>query len=197
MASADDGGGSVSVNGGKTWTHEEYPTAQFYHVATTKDIPYHVCGAQQDDGTACVPSSAGMHAQTEEGGGGEIMYSVGGGEAAYIAPSPVNPNIFFSGTQAGMMTRFDRASGEIRDITVDPLFFSGIAAKDIRERWQWVFPIVLSPFDPKVLYTSSQHLWRKRQRRTKLAAHQPGSDARRPRYSGRFRWADYQRPERP
>lgn len=160
MGSADDGGGSVSVNGGKTWTREEYPTAQFYHVATTKDIPYHVCGAQQDDGTACVPSSAGMHPQTEEGGGGEMMYSVGGGEAAYIAPSPVNPNIFFSGTQAGMMTRFDRASGEIRDITVDPLFFSGIAAKDIRERWQWVFPIVLSPFDPKVLYTSSQHLWR-------------------------------------
>ena len=120
MGSADDGGGSVSVNGGKTWTREEYPTAQFYHVATTKDIPYHVCGAQQDDGTACVPSSAGMHPQTEEGGGGEMMYSVGGGEAAYIAPSPVNPNIFFSGTQAGMMTRFDRASGEIRDITGRP-----------------------------------------------------------------------------
>ena len=72
----------------------------------------------------------------------------------------MNPNIFFSGTQAGMMTRFDRASGETRDITVNPMFFSGIAAKDIRERWQWVFPIVLSPFDPKILYTSSQHLWR-------------------------------------
>ncbi len=160
MAAADDGGGAVSVNGGKTWTHHEYPTAQFYHVATTKDIPYHVCGAQQDDGTACVVSSSGLHEETEEGGGNEIMYTVGGGEAAYIATSPVNPNLFFSGTQAGLLTRFDRASGEVRDITVDPLFFSGMPAKDLRERWQWVFPVVLSPLDPKVLYTSSQHLWR-------------------------------------
>ena len=34
------------------------PTAQLYHVATTRDIPYHVCGAQQDSTTICV-SSAG------------------------------------------------------------------------------------------------------------------------------------------
>ena len=160
MAAADDGGGSISVNGGETWTRQEYQTAQFYHVAVTKDVPYHVCGAQQDDGTACVPSSTGLLRQETEYGSRELMYPVAGGEAAYIAPSPVNANVFFSGTQAGMMTRFDRASGEIRDITVYPLFFSGMPAKDLRERWQWVFPIVLSPFDPKILYTSSQHLWK-------------------------------------
>jgi len=160
IAAADDGGGAISTNGGQTWTSHDYPTAQFYHVATTKDIPYHVCGAQQDDGTACVLSSTGLTREDPDHGFHELMYEVAGGEAAYIAPSPANPNIFFSGTQAGMMTRFDRASGETRDITVYPLFFSGIAAKDIKERWQWVFPIVLSPFDPKVLYTSSQHLFK-------------------------------------
>jgi photosystem II stability/assembly factor-like uncharacterized protein len=160
MAEADDGGGSVSVNGGQTWTREEYPTAQFYHVATTLDMPYHVCGAQQDDGTACVVSSAGLGAQESEGPAHEVIYSVAGGEAAYIAPSPSNANVFFSGTQAGLMTRFDRASGATRDITVDPLFFSGMSAQSLRERWQWVFPIVLSPADPKVLYASSQHLFK-------------------------------------
>jgi len=160
MAQADDGGGSVSLNGGQTWTRQEYPTAQFYHVAATTDIPYHVCGAQQDDGTACVVSSTGFGAQESEGPRRQVVYSVAGGEAAYIAPSPSNPNIFFSGTQAGLMTRFDRASGETRDITVDPLFFSGMPAQSLRERWQWVFPIVLSPLDPKVLYASSQHLWK-------------------------------------
>jgi len=160
MAEADDGGGSVSLNGGHTWTRQEYPTAQFYHVAATTDIPYHVCGAQQDDGTACVIGSAGLGAQESEGARREVVYSVAGGEAAYIAPSPSNPNIFFSGTQAGLMTRFDRASGETRDITVDPLFFSGMPAQSLRERWQWVFPIVLSPLDPQVLYASSQHLWK-------------------------------------
>ncbi len=43
---------------GQTWTHEDFPTAQFYHVALTKDFPYQVCGAQQDNSTACVQSTA-------------------------------------------------------------------------------------------------------------------------------------------
>jgi photosystem II stability/assembly factor-like uncharacterized protein len=157
MAEADDGGGSVSVNGGQTWTRQDYPTAQFYHVATTADVPYHVCGAQQDDGTVCVLSNA---TRDPDNPGPEVVYNVAGGEAAYIAPSPANANIFFSGTQAGLMTRFDRASGSTRDITVYPLFFSGMPAQSLRDRWHWVFPIVLSPFDPKMVYASSQHLWK-------------------------------------
>src|SRR5207245_7912355 len=54
MIEANDGGASVSVNGGETWTQQVMPTAQFYHVITTKHVPYHVCGAQQDNSTACV-----------------------------------------------------------------------------------------------------------------------------------------------
>ena len=160
IAEANDGGGSISVNGGETWTSEEYPTAQFYHVAITKDIPYHVCGAQQDDGTACVASSSGPAAPDSEGAPKTAFYEVAGGEAAYIATSPLNPNIFYSGTQAGLMTRFDRTTGATRDITVYPLFFSGMSAQSLPDRWQWVFPIVLSPLDPQALYASSQHLWK-------------------------------------
>ena len=48
-SNSNDGGGNVSVNGGDTWTGQGYPTAQLYHVATTRDVPYHVCGAQQDN----------------------------------------------------------------------------------------------------------------------------------------------------
>ena len=36
----------------------------------------------------------------------------------------------------------------------------GYSAIDIKERFQWTFPIVFSPHDPNVLYTSSQHVWR-------------------------------------
>jgi hypothetical protein len=88
------------------------------------------------------------------------MYAVGGGESGYIAPDPKNPNIFYAGSQGALVTRFDRSTGHIRDIQVYPLFFSGMPAKDLKERWQWTFPIVFSPLDPKVLYVSSQHLWR-------------------------------------
>ncbi|HTS27864.1 MAG TPA: FlgD immunoglobulin-like domain containing protein [Bryobacteraceae bacterium] len=156
MIVANDGGGSVSTNAGRTWTDERYPTAQFYHVAVTNDVPYHVCGAQQDSGTACVPSQAGASLLPE----GDWYYSAGGGEAAYIAPDPRTPNIFYAGDQAGVLTRYDRSTGQLRDVQVNPWMFSGMPAKDLPERWQWVFPIVFSPADRRTLYTSSQHLWK-------------------------------------
>src|SRR5258708_5547901 len=156
MVESNDGGANVSQNGGQTWTGQEYATAQLYHVATTRDIPYHVCGAQQDNSTICVSSAPAGRG----GRGGTPPYAVGGGESGYIAPHPTDPNLFYAGSQGALLTRFDRRTGATRDIQVYPLFFSGMPAKDLKERWQWTFPIVFSPLDPKVLYTSSQHLWR-------------------------------------
>jgi hypothetical protein len=51
MITSNDGGGCVSVNGGKSWTDEDFCTTQFYHVTTTNHVPYHVAGAQQDNST--------------------------------------------------------------------------------------------------------------------------------------------------
>ncbi|HSB11705.1 MAG TPA: glycosyl hydrolase [Blastocatellia bacterium] len=155
MINSNDGGGNVSINGGETWTGQEYPTAQLYHVATTKDFPYHVCGAQQDNSTVCVSSEAGGRGRTAA-----VMYAVGGGESGYIAPHPKSPNLFYAGSQGALLTRFDRSTGHTRDIQVYPLFFSGMPASALKERWQWTFPIVFSPHDSNVLYTSSQHLWK-------------------------------------
>ena len=42
----------------QTWTEQDIPTGQFYNVFTTKHVPYHICGAQQDNSTACVGSQA-------------------------------------------------------------------------------------------------------------------------------------------
>jgi photosystem II stability/assembly factor-like uncharacterized protein len=155
MINSNDGGGNVTINGGETWTGQEYPTAQLYHVATTKDFPYHVCGAQQDNSTICVSSEGGGRGRTSP-----VMYAVGGGESGYIAPHPKNPNLFYAGSQGALLTRFDRSTGHTRDIQVYPLFFSGMPASALKERWQWTFPIVFSPHDANVLYTSSQHLWK-------------------------------------
>jgi photosystem II stability/assembly factor-like uncharacterized protein len=156
MIESNDGGGTVSVNGGQTWTAEDYPTAQLYHVAVTKDIPYHVCGAQQDSSTICVSSAAGGRG----GRGGTPTYSAGGGESGYIAPDPKNPNIFYAGSQGALLTRLDRRTNYSKDVQVYPLFFSGENAGSLPERWQWTYPIVFSPVNPDIIYTSSQHLWK-------------------------------------
>ena len=155
MINSNDGGANVSFNGGETWTQQNFPTAQLYHIAITKDLPYHVCGAQQDNTTVCVSSEERTGRSV-----GNPMYAVGGGESGYIAPDPKNANNFYAGSQGALLTKYDRRTGHIRDIQVYPLFFSGMPASALKERWQWTFPIVFSPKDPNVLYTSSQHLWR-------------------------------------
>ena len=154
LVNGNDGGGNVSFNGAETWTDQDFPTAQFYHVTTTRDVPYHVCGAQQDNSTACISSQGGGR------GGAAPIYAVGGGESGYIAPHPTDPDIFYAGSQGALLTRFDRRTGYLRDVQVYPRFFSGEPASALKERWQWTFPIVFSPHDPGVLYTSSQHLWK-------------------------------------
>ncbi|HEY9427960.1 MAG TPA: glycosyl hydrolase [Gemmatimonadaceae bacterium] len=181
----NDGGGAVSVNTGERWTDEDYPTGQFYHVATTSHIPYHVCGAQQDNSTLCIPfdwnlrafesaqrSRANANDEDDDydrgaspsdmtAGGMALAYDAGGGEPGYIAPDPLHPELFYSGTNnGGYIDKYDRRTGQSREVNPYPWFYSGEPSKDIKERWQWTFPIIFSPLDPKTLYTSSQRLWR-------------------------------------
>jgi photosystem II stability/assembly factor-like uncharacterized protein len=160
MCGSDDGGGHVSLNGGATWTEQDYGTTQLYHVNTTNDVPYHVCGAQQDNTTVCVPSDDWHNMLVPFGANHGWRYEVGGGESGYITQHPTNLDVFYSGSQGALLTRYDRSNGQIRDIQIYPRFFSGEPASALPERWQWTYPIVFSPLDANVLYTSSQHVWK-------------------------------------
>src|SRR5439155_25453928 len=96
------------------WTGQGYPTEQFYHVITTKHAPYHVCGAQQDNSTLCVPSTNGLPGRGGGGGGGgqQPFYPVGGNEDGYIAPDPKNLDVFFSSSiYSSFITRHGRCTG--------------------------------------------------------------------------------------
>jgi photosystem II stability/assembly factor-like uncharacterized protein len=162
MIEANDGGGTISVNGGETWTAEPMPTAQIYHVITTKHVPYHVCGAQQDNSTVCVSSQAAQGGPGGSGSGGadQIFYSVGGGESGYIASDPRHPDIFFAGSYGGLITRLDRRTGQERQVNPHPDNPMGYASADITERFQWTFPIVIAPSDPGTVFVGSQHVWK-------------------------------------
>jgi hypothetical protein len=55
----NDGGGAVTFNVSsrkRAWSDQDFATAQFYHVITTRHLPFHVCGSQQDNSSLCVPS---------------------------------------------------------------------------------------------------------------------------------------------
>jgi photosystem II stability/assembly factor-like uncharacterized protein len=149
MINSNDGGANVSTNAGESWTDQDFPTAQFYNVITTGHVPYHVCGAQQDNSTACVPSA-----------GDGTLYDVGGGESGYIAPDPRDTDVFYAGSYGGLLTRVNKRTGEERAINVWPDNPMGFSSIDITERFQWTYPIVFSPTDPKTLYVTSQHVWK-------------------------------------
>ena len=132
MVNSNDGGGNVTINGGETWTEQDYSTTQLYHVNVTNDFPYHVCGAQQDNSTVCVPSDGWGNMQARGPNHG-WYYAAGGGESGYITQHPSNLDIFYAGSQGALLTRYNRATGQIRDIQVYPRFFSGEPASALPE----------------------------------------------------------------
>lgn len=153
MIEANDGGAAVSFNGGQSWTDENYATGQFYHVTTTTDFPYRVCGAQQDNSTLCGPSRWPGGIPLAE------WRDAGGGESGYIQVRPDSTNIIYAGSYA-YLSRLDLTNGQERDIIPWPDNPMGHSAEDLKYRFQWTFPILISPHNANTLYIGSQVLFR-------------------------------------
>jgi photosystem II stability/assembly factor-like uncharacterized protein len=154
MIESNDGGANVSFNGGRSWTEQDQPTAQFYRVALDNDFPYNVYGAQQDNSTVRIASR-----NTEGGIGTSDWYDVGGGESGWIAPSPKDSQIVFAGSYGGLTTRSDHRTGQQRDINPYPNNPMGSGADVLKYRFQWNFPLLFSPHDPNKLYCAANVLF--------------------------------------
>ena len=144
---------SVSTDGGRTWTSQEFATAQMYHVTTTNHFPYQICGAQQDNSTLCGPSRKA---------GGIVIADwkdAGGGESGYIAASPTNPDIVFAGSYGGLLTRKDMRTGLEWNVNPWPDNPMGYSSEDIKYKFQWTFPIVFSPHDATTMYVGGSNLF--------------------------------------
>ena len=156
LINGNDGGGTVSLDGGKSWSSiYNQPTAQFYHVITDNQWPYRIYGAQQDNSTVSIASRSDFGSIGERD-----WWSVAGCENAHIAVDPRNPNITYGGCYTGMLNRHDNRTQQSRDVAIWLNNYDGMAVRDVPNRFQWTFPVLLSPHDPNVLYATSQHVWR-------------------------------------
>lgn len=151
IANANDGGGSISIDGGKTWsTLNNQPTAQFYHVAVDNAFPYHIYGAQQDNSNVCIAS------RTDWGAIGPAdWYPAGGGECGFVVPDPRDWHIIYSNNE-GFITRYDKTKELAQDISPFPLDNAGHGAENLKHRFQWISPLMLSPHNPDVIYTAAE-----------------------------------------
>jgi len=155
MIIADDGGAVVTHNGGKTWTDQDIPTAQFYHVAVDNQFPYHVFGAQQDN------SSIEILSRTSDFGiTGQDWHASAGCECGYLVPHPAKPYITFGGCYEGYIGKFDLKTRQEQVVMPWPEYSIGGGANESKYRFQWTFPIVFSPHDPNTLYVTAQSVFR-------------------------------------
>ena len=188
MIIGNDGGGTVSLNGGVSWsTLYNQPTAEFYHVTVDNRVPYRVYGAQQDNTTMSVPSQSNFDAITFT-----EWYEIGGGESGYIAVRPDDPNVIYAGSMQGYLTRYDHGTGQLKNITVWPESYIGWGAQDMKYRFQWTSPTILSPHDPSVLHDRRERHLPLARRGALLGDDLRRPDPRRPGDAGPLRRADHQ-----
>jgi photosystem II stability/assembly factor-like uncharacterized protein len=154
LMDSNDGGVTISVDGGKTWSEQNnQPTAQFYHVAVDNHWPYRLYGAQQDRTSLAIAS------QSDEGViARQDWYEVGSGESGYIAPDPRDPEIVYAGSDSAVITRYDHRTNQLQDVSPYPLDTSGNGADALKYRFQWTEPVFVSAYDSNVIYSAAQYV---------------------------------------
>lgn len=159
MILANDGGACISFNGGKSWsTQGNQPTGQFYRVIADQRFPfYHVYGGQQDNTAIAIATRS-----PREGISEKDWYEVAGGESAFIAFDPSDPQLVYGGSYQGNISVFDHKTGESKDVMAYPTVGLATLPRDMKYRFNWNAPIVASPQDPRVIFHAAQKILRTR-----------------------------------
>ncbi len=155
IINSNDGGTTISVDGGNTWsTQSNQPTAQFYHVIADDQWPYYVYGAQQDN------SSVGIASFGDEGVITRTDWFDFGGETGFIAPDPKNTDIVYGNNEATIF-RFNKSTKQTQDVSVWPLDVAGHGAVDLDVlRFNWTSPLFISRHDKSTMYTSGDKVYK-------------------------------------
>ena len=157
----DDGGFQVSYDAGRTFDIlNNIPFTQFYNVAYDLQVPYHLCGGLQDNGTWCGPS----HTPGAPGTTRPEWQNVGGGDGFFGVPDLEDPELVYNNLQGGVISLTNRKTGASWGINPYPggIGSSGQWMAPQKYRFNWNAPIVLAPKDPKTVYYGGNVLFRTR-----------------------------------
>jgi len=156
LLEGNDGGATVSTDGGNTWsTEHNQPTGQFYHVNLDDQFPYHIYGAQQDEGSFEGPSAS-------EGGMIPLAdwHSVAYGESTYTVPQPGNPKITYGSGYYSIFVKYNRETDQYESVSPWPYYQEGASSGELKNRFGWTHPILFSPANPKELLISAQYVFK-------------------------------------
>ncbi len=158
MLVADDTGGAISLNGGRSYLTVNLPIAQLYHVYADNNIPYNVIGNRQDndgeEGPSRLPQGDNVNSGRAPGTPTEGATTRAGSEC------PIRRIPTSSGRAATTATYArEPAQWASRNVAVDPIATYGDAPSAVLNRWNWTFPIAISPHSHNQVYVGSQYVW--------------------------------------
>ncbi|MGH8169317.1 MAG: glycosyl hydrolase [Steroidobacteraceae bacterium] len=143
----NDGGATVSQNGGKAWSSEDnQPTGQFYHANLDDQFPFHIYGAQQDRGSVEAPSAMASGAIPP------VWKDIQGGEMSWVVPTPGQSWVTYGSGYYSLEWKENRRSGLITNVSPWPAYKFGLAGSKIQYRFGWNHhPVVFAPGNPEEL----------------------------------------------
>jgi photosystem II stability/assembly factor-like uncharacterized protein len=152
---SNDGGSAITFNSGKSFsTQANMPTAQFYRINVDNQFPYRIYGGQQDNTSVSIASR-------ELGGGGisnaSWSYSAGG-ESAFLAFDPDNPNLVMGDSYQGTIEILNVKASAGTNVMAAPIQYLAMDAKDLKYRFNWNAPIIWSKWEPNTFYHGAQYL---------------------------------------
>ena len=152
MVQGNDGGANVSFDQGQSWsTQSNQPTAQFYRVIVDNLFPYRLYGGQQDNSTVRIPSRTLVNGISTR-----HFQAVAGGESAHIAFDPDNPVLIYGTSILGSISELNTETEEMRSLEPYPYFAGFRPGKELRYRFNWNAPVLVSSHDPEVIYHGAQ-----------------------------------------
>jgi photosystem II stability/assembly factor-like uncharacterized protein len=159
LVMADDGGASISFNRGNTWSlQSQMPTAQLYRVNADNLFPYRLYAGQQDNTSLRIASLA---LGRWEIGVRDWDYSAGG-ESAFLAFDPNDPQVVLGGSYLGTIEALHPNLQASTNIMAAPIQYLGRETKDMKYRFNWNAPIIWSKHEPNTFYHGAQYLLRTR-----------------------------------
>lgn len=159
LLNASDMGFHYSVDGGKTWSFDNVvPFDQIYRVGFDMDVPYHVMGGLQDHEVWRGPNE--VLNQNDTVAGGDWLNISDWGDGQYAMADPRDPSVVYEDTHFGDLARENLRTGERRYISPQPIIGFGTAAETYKYRFNWSAPLLLSHFDPDVIYFGGNVLFR-------------------------------------
>ena len=149
IVTGSDGGMAISHDRGETWQFvSTLPIGQWYHVDVDMDVPYHVYGGLQDNGSWRGPSSEWRH--------GSVLNTdwdvIGGGDGFEARPDPQDSMAGYSESQGGSLVRWNLRTRENRFIKPPS------PTPEAHLRFNWNAALAQDPFDPATIYSGSQYV---------------------------------------